>query len=169
MTNVLHGPALQFTSPKMARNLSTLGIVPRKTKVVHLYQGLLDPSNAEMLRHAVRGIFEGDGSLFYWRRRGSWRVSICGTQMLLKDIQRSVNQHAIGPSRSSAKGSLQQRPTTSELQYDGRLAIPAIYSWMYDQAHPACVLRRKAEFAERAVLDLPPIELHGNGAEESAA
>ena len=57
-------------SKKMAEDLAKYGVVPNKTKLVSgLYQGVED----HLVRHYVRGLVDGDGSI-YWSSN-MWHVS----------------------------------------------------------------------------------------------
>merc|ERR1712110_1308402 len=125
----------------MAHDLSQLGIVPRKTHIATICDGLLEFRNAPALRHAIRGMIEGDGSICYKRHRnGHWCVSLVGTHAVTYAVQSAINATVLESSMSKARGCLSQQRNSWQLCYDGRHAAALICNWMYTDADRDCVL-----------------------------
>lgn len=147
---------IAFRSREMAADLATLGIVPRKSKIAVFHDPLLQPENRGFLRHAVRGLLEGDGCLSFSK---DWRVYWCGTYAVTSAVQRGIAADQVISSLSSAKGSLRQvRPdkTTWVLGYGGRRISRALCEWLYNDVNPECVLDRKAALAKLVMEGTPP-------------
>ena len=70
----------------MAQDLQQYGIIPRKTLSTYLPTGI----PLDMMRHVIRGIFDGDGSIMARDQVSSGRflhaISFCGTHKLMQDI-----------------------------------------------------------------------------------
>ena len=144
---------LSFASTPMAEDLSLLGIIPRKSKVATLASGLLLACNGSLARHAVRGVFEGDGWLYYCKAKRTWRVGWSGTFDVLSGIREVLNAQIVG----EKSGSLVSRVgTTWCLQYGGKMDTLAICKWMYEATGPNCIMNRKANLAWRVTQGLPP-------------
>lgn len=91
----VHMSKLSFNSASMAEDLAVLGIVPRKTNITYLHESLLLAENSAVLRHAVRGVLEGDGCITYEERRNTWRVCFSGTHQLLSSLQAVLNAYLV--------------------------------------------------------------------------
>ena len=149
---------LRFSSSSMAADLAVLGVVPRKTSITYLYEGLLLPMNRTAVRHAIRGILEGEGCISYEPKRRYWRVYFSGTRELLASVQVVINEQMVLSGVSSARGSLSLKAgTTWQLGYTGGRAARAICEWIYTDVNPECVLDRKAALARLAITGTPPV------------
>lgn len=146
---------LSFASLPMAEDLALLGIIPRKTKVAKFTHDLLLPCNAPMSRHAVRGVFEGDGWVSYDKARKYWRVGWAGTFDVLSAIRLILSEHVVDHTSGSL---ILKVGSTWSLQYGGKTDTQRICNWMYGAANPHCVMNRKAALAWTAERRLPPEE-----------
>lgn len=66
-----------WTSKKMFNDLLNLGLRPRKS-----YGYRIPKVRQPLLVHFIRGIFDGDGSIYYRKDRFGVRAEICGTPEL---------------------------------------------------------------------------------------
>lgn len=81
---------LVISSMKFVNNLKSHGIVERKS-YEHFHIPLI---NKNLVRHFIRGYFDGDGSVY--KDRNSLRVSICSiTDTILLDIQKVLSLNGI--------------------------------------------------------------------------
>lgn len=115
----------------MAEELSSYGVVPRKSYITYLPKNI--PQN--MMNHLIRGIFDGDGSILAKlnsndkQNRFLHSISFCGTHQLMEDIS----------NYSFKKLSLKQKPTVydykdrnlSELKIQNINDIKLFGDWMY--------------------------------------
>ena len=76
----------------MAEDLAQYGVVPRKS-----YNTYLPQISKEMMRHLIRGIFDGDGSIMAksspnndGHNRFLHSISFCGTHQLMEDISNYI-------------------------------------------------------------------------------
>jgi hypothetical protein len=76
---------IDICSSKMCRKLSSLGCVPRKSKIITFPKFL--PS--ELVNHFIRGYFDGDGSLT--KCNTTWNIYIAGTLDFCNGISSSID------------------------------------------------------------------------------
>ena len=94
---------LIIRSKKLCNDLINKGVVPRKSLI------LKPPKNVpnHLVRHWVRGYFDGDGSVYFRKikRNGSRRkrVSISGTEEVMRFIQKKLGLGHIHDSRPRAQ------------------------------------------------------------------
>ncbi len=79
----------------MAEELAQYGVVPRKSYITYLPQ-IPD----KQMRHLIRGIFDGDGSILAkpslnndGHNRFLHSISFCGTHQLMEDISKYLYEH----------------------------------------------------------------------------
>lgn len=78
-------------SDKMAEDLATYGIVPRKSYITYL------PTNIDnkWMSHVIRGILDGDGHIAAHQNgtRFLHGISFCGSHKLMEDLSNYCSQH----------------------------------------------------------------------------
>lgn len=81
---------LTINSNQMAEDLQLYGVVPRKS--FKTYLPILN--DLSMMKHLIRGIFDGDGSIFIKqttiRNKFLHSISFCGTHHLMQDISNFI-------------------------------------------------------------------------------
>lgn len=73
-----------FNSPKICNDLIKMGCTGKKTFNLRFPKKLLNP---ELLRHFVRGYFDGDGSVHPIKKRKGVYVEYCGNKEFLTALQ----------------------------------------------------------------------------------
>lgn len=131
---------LRVHSPRLAIDLAPFGIVPRKS-----FSLPWPELPTELLRHYLRGYFDGDGS-FKNPQRGDLSFSLIGTEgFLLACRDFLIGQCALSPVQ------LRQHalcPSMFELCYGGRRQVAKLYALMYDGA--TIYLPRKRQVVDSA-------------------
>ncbi len=130
----------------MAQDLSMYGIIPRKTYTTYLPSNI--PSN--MMRHVIRGIFDGDGSIIAkinpndTHNRFLHAISFCGTHNLMEDLSSYITD----------KLNLKQKPKVydykdkflSDIKIQNKDDMYVFGEWMYNGS--TLFLTRKKEIYE---------------------
>ena len=68
------GVVAQFNSSRIVNSLTRLGVIERKSLIVKPWIGPDD-----LMPHYWRGLFDGDGTIFYSQPMKGWCVGICGS------------------------------------------------------------------------------------------
>ena len=78
-------------SDKMAKDLATYGIVPRKSYITYLPTNIDD----KWMPHVIRGILDGDGHIAAHQNgtRFLHGISFCGSHKLMEDLSNYCSQH----------------------------------------------------------------------------
>ena len=72
--------SIKITSTTMCDDLIKNGIIPRKTG-----KEIIPKLKKDLIRHFVRGFFDGDGSISYAKATESWLISFCGSSKTMID------------------------------------------------------------------------------------
>lgn len=132
---------LQIRNQTIYRSLLDLGLTPRKSKTLQLP---LVPT--DVLSDFVRGVFDGDGTVWYWkdpRWRHPWQMKASfysGSRLFLEQLRLQLRQHA-----GLSPGSLATLPTAFELRYCIADSL-RLYQWMYRGSDVPCLLRKRKRF-----------------------
>lgn len=116
---------VQCNSVKFVSDLMNLGCVPRKTSDSHL-----PPISLEMIRHFIRGYFDGDGCISPTNRVGEF--SITSEPNILLEIQQ-VFMKELGLSQTKLK-TYKHTTVACSLRYGGRANLTKLYDYMYSNA-----------------------------------
>lgn len=116
---------LVITDEYMCEQLKKIGVVQRKSLILK-FPTFLRP---DLIRHFVRGYFDGDGCLSYDTSRNKEHTGVCGTFEFissLSNILKSmfVNNHIYHPKQSGDSN-------TFVLETIGNLSSYKFLSWMY--------------------------------------
>lgn len=74
-----------ISSNKMLKDLNAHGILHRKSLVLE-YPNLSD----DMIRHYIRGYFDGDGSITYYEKANTYQFKLLGTKEMLQGILQHI-------------------------------------------------------------------------------
>jgi len=138
---------LVVSSPQLTKGLAQHGVGPRKTFVLKWPDFL----SAELLRHYLRGFFDGDGTLSAnprsrIRKRDGVRPitlgwSILGNEAFCLEAQRYlVEKTGVGKTKLNTP---KHSPSIRYLIYGGTRQVSRIFHFMYDDA--TVWLHRKGE------------------------
>ncbi|WP_243525718.1 LAGLIDADG family homing endonuclease [Bacillus pseudomycoides] len=82
--NVYDSAFVYFNSPEIVGDLINIGCTGVKTFTLEFPKGRISP---ELLRHFIRGYFDGDGSVLPIKDRYGVYVEYCGNEGFLNDLQ----------------------------------------------------------------------------------
>lgn len=126
-------------SYKLAQDLMKKGIVPNKTFEAELNYNI----PKELFRHYIRGIFDGDGTVFVTNDR--LRFGFYGTHTLVSQIQEWLIEQI-----SINKNKVFDKSTVSFVVYQRKNDVKNFYNLIYDNA--TFFLQRKKEKFENYFL-----------------
>lgn len=133
---------LEIKSKLLSDSLKNLGVVERKTFTLNKLPNI--PNN--LLRHFIRGYFDGDGSLSYYKTKRSAKAcfSILGTSSFLEDLQKVLEKECNLTSTNLMKikgKNVYRYSKTSKIQ------IMSIYDYFYKDSN-IYLQRKKIKFEE---------------------
>lgn len=121
-------------SEKLCDNLETLGCMPRKSYSLKFPNINQVPS--DLLRHFIRGVFDGDG-IAYKDKRNRIYFGFCGTLDMMQGIQSFLINHGL------PKNKIREHCSIYEMMYSASKDIKTFSSLMYDEA--TVYLKRKKQ------------------------
>ena len=125
----------EFRSEKIKSDLAKLSIAPKKTFETRLPLKFID---SKLHRHLIRGIFDGDGSIYL-----TGRFSITtGSPKFAKDLKEFFLK------KLNLLGVIRGREGSSALEFYINIGkelknTKSIYHYLYDETDKKCFLRRK--------------------------
>ena len=120
----------------MSKTLSDLGCVNNKTFKIK-FPDWLDNS---LIKHFVRGYFDGDGSISITTKTRQARIGIVGTDVFCRKIKEIINDETeIMPQIRKAKK--ESKNNTVELYFGGNYQVIEFMNWMYKDSN--IFLKRK--------------------------
>lgn len=125
---------LTITSRKMFEDLGRLGCYPRKSLTLRFPTSNQVPDN--LLRHFVRGYFDGDGCITFRVLSESKRpfLQIEGTKEFLESLRRHLRLHGISADSELYKRH-KDRPTNAyNLRIGHAKGVKSMYHFFYDDA-----------------------------------
>lgn len=128
-----------IASVRLIRSLEKYGIVERKTFHTYLPQNI--PFN--LIRHFIRGYFDGDGSIKYNKKRNTKVFEIKGTKHLLSQIQNILVTELSLPKNKIMAAS----QNSFVLTYGGNNQVTKIFNYMYTDC-VICLERKRDRFVE---------------------
>lgn len=124
-----------FRCDNMKQDLINKGCVPNKSLILKFPTYKQVPKN--LMRHFIRGYFDGDGSLHYLKGTDNYRISFtCGSAPFLEDIKKELLVTNISLGHSSDTN-------TYQLQINGRKQVERILTYLYNNSTQATRLDRK--------------------------
>lgn len=134
------GYRIQIRNRHIYSDLLSLGLIPRKSKIVRF------PRVSERhSSHFIRGLFDGDGSVMVWsgprwRHTCQIRVSFTsGSQSFLKDLKKYLLRQA-----GLSRGKISPITRGYHLRYLSMSECIALYKFMY-QGNDKLYLKRKKD------------------------
>ena len=121
------------TSKTISQRLRALGIVPSKTHSITFPQFLSQP----LIRHFVRGYFDGDGSIYSKTPRRyvtpQFTVQFTGNPKFIAGLSDAVERET-GLQKSSRY--VKPGGRTVSHRYEGRLRLMKLSDWLYSDGGP---------------------------------
>ncbi|RHP46917.1 helix-turn-helix domain-containing protein [Clostridium sp. AF32-12BH] len=125
-------------SVKMATDLQKYGVYENKTFETELCYKIPD----KLFKHYIRGIFDGDGTVFIRKRTQSLAFGFYGTHKLLEQIQEYLFAEA-----NITKNSIYDKSTVSFIINSKKQDIINFYKFIYSDA--SIYLERKKQVFEK--------------------
>lgn len=139
---------LKVNSTIMCKRLIDLGVVPRKSLVCEIPK-----IKKEFIRHFIRGVFDGDGSIgLYKRKKYNNEVpkfTICGSKKMIEDIQLVLLNHQISTGIYDFKRSNVKYLETGKVD-----SVLSLYDFLYKDSN--IYLERKKEAFEKVLKQIVP-------------
>ena len=124
-------------SLKMAQDLEKYGIVPRKT---FLIKGMPNVPK-EYMRDLIRGIFDGDGTVYTLTKEQKLRFGFYGTNCLINDIVNFLHNEINLPLNK-----ITDKETVSFITFGKTDQIKAFYNYIYYSSNVTCLSRKRKKF-----------------------
>jgi hypothetical protein len=124
-------------SLKMAQDLEKYGIVPCKT---FLIKGIPEVP-AEYMRDLIRGIFDGDGTVYILTKEQKLRFGFYGTHDLIDDIVKFLHREIDLPLNK-----ITDKETVSFITFGKIEHIKAFYDYIYYSSEVVCLSRKRDKF-----------------------
>ena len=140
---------LEINSKKIYKDLQNNGIEERKSYSENIE--FLNHIPYNLINHFVRGIFDGDGSIYCQNnnKRMSY-FSLCGTYEMLFEIQKIIEKEI----QKLSKVEINFNSGTFNLTYGSHNNLISIYNWLYKDA--TIWLERKRNKFEEIIKELTP-------------
>lgn len=127
-------------------NLYEIGIDSLKTydEEAKILENIPD----ELLRHFIRGVFDGDGSISLNENKSGGKFNICGTFGLMEKLQKYLIEN-LELSETKLVQHIKSKMNYN-LAYHGVKQIRKIYDWFYQDS--TVFLERKKEIFEKCIV-----------------
>jgi hypothetical protein len=140
---------LRFTSKKIVEDLNNQFLItPAKSKTLKFPSHL---SNHPLIHHFVRGLIDGDGTIFYkldlQRRENCASIFLCGTEGIVNSVDSIIF------SNLNIRGEVKNKNGLYYLRYNGHEKLKKIINYLYFNC--TIFLNRKMESAQK-ILNIKP-------------
>ncbi|MCU5076888.1 MULTISPECIES: hypothetical protein [Bacillus cereus group] len=126
---------LEISQNIIREALESHGVVPNKT---HLLNRIPHTIPKHLIRHFIRGYFDGDGSFSCYelqsgKREGDYKYSFgfVGTESFLLNIQKYIQENAGIPFRGKMYKRFERNNNTRQLFGTGRVQTLKFLDWLY--------------------------------------
>ncbi len=135
---------LQITSNSIFDDLKRFNIIPNKTKVFKLPEGII---NHELINHFIRGYFDGDGTigncgLMKGRKIRQKAINLLGTREFIEQFQSILIKNCL-----INKNKIVKVGNIYRIGYSGNRNIKNIYKFLYKGAN-IYLQRKKDKFTQ---------------------
>jgi len=130
---------ISIRSSKMAKDLAKYGVIPRKTFLLRM----LPEIPTQYYPDLIRGIFDGDGTVYTLKKDGKLKFGFYGTYELVFDIVKLlVCELGLPDNKITDKG------TVSFITFCRNKDIINFYNYIYYNQDVVCLTRKKEKFDE---------------------
>lgn len=137
-----------FNSKQLFDDLNQYGIIPNKTLKIDKLPSI----DKSLMKHLIRGYFDGDGSVFINSKYNTPRVSFYGTFNFIKCISEFL---LIDIELTLKTITTQKTSNVSFTTYGSKKEVCELYHYFYDDA--TIYLKRKKEVFEKSKYDYEQI------------
>lgn len=124
-------------SLKMAQDLERYDIKPRKTFLINKMPNV----PKQYMRDLVRGIFDGDGTVYILTKEQKLRFGFYGTHNLIQDIINFLHDEIGLPLNK-----ITDKETVSFIAFGRSEQIKAFYNYIYYSSEVTCLKRKRDKF-----------------------
>lgn len=125
-----------INNKKICEDLINLGCVPRKSLILTFPDTKKVPK--ELIRHFIRGYFDGDGCIHINKEKKNIRINFIGTLSFLTELQLILEEEC-----DFRRVKIQKKGKAYSLQYGYMRGIENFYNYLYKNSN--IVLNRKFE------------------------
>lgn len=130
--------SLRLKSNRLSTQLSKLGCPQKKSFILEFPTEEQVPSH--LIRHFIRGYFDGDGCISLYTLKNKYNYitccsNICSTLNICSKIQLLLNRESINSYISQSKKSKEKNTTTRTLSIGGKIQTIKFLDWLYKCAN----------------------------------
>ncbi|PIP21466.1 MAG: hypothetical protein COX39_02970 [Candidatus Nealsonbacteria bacterium CG23_combo_of_CG06-09_8_20_14_all_40_13] len=134
--------ALLITSAKLVRRIEEIGIKTNKSTKENFPEILKRDNDEQIIKSFILGVFEGDGSILWDKKKRSLLFQIVGSKGLLSNIQKFLIRY-LNLNRTKLTRNI-KKSNHFALRYRGNKQALRIFDWLYLNAQ--YYLNRKHNF-----------------------
>ncbi len=137
---------IAFYSKQICDRLTDLGCVPQKSQFLQWQIGSI-PRN--LIRHFIRGYFDGDGHFSFWKHRGKYLKShwtITSTLPFCEGMSGYI-KHRFGFNCYMSRRHKKSKSNNRTIELSGNRQITKLMNWIYEGA-TIFLQRKKSKFEE---------------------
>ena len=121
--------SLSITSQHMSKDLEKLGCVPKKSLILKFPTEEQVPK--ELLRHFIRGYFDGDGCLTTNKNTGGYSLNFTGTSEFLTGVLSVFNKEVGTNFQKLYRAPHRKDKNNFAFTFGGRPQIKNLLDWLY--------------------------------------
>lgn len=138
------GVSLSFRSKQMSEDLSNYGIVPNKTYLTKHLPKISD----ELLRHFLRGLLDGDGSIYQETKSKKYRIDFCSYHQSICEEFRELCNKFLDKKNTNI---IANYGTAYHIRFNDQKTVKQLATVLYKDSKIS--LARKYSLAERLFED----------------
>jgi len=121
--NVRFYPRIRIFSKHIVNSLAKYKVIPKKSLI-------LEPPgiNNDLIPYFWRGVFDGDGSLYYHKNQNRWYMNLVGSQKIIKSYKTFIKSFCYTKSNIKSNGNVYV------LTLGGNKLVPTIMDKLYQDA-----------------------------------
>lgn len=124
---------------QMAKDLEKYNIIPNKTFLIHKMPDV----PKQYMRDLIRGIFDGDGTVYILTKDSKLRFGFYGTHDLVADVINFLHKEIDLPLNK-----ITDKETVSFITFGLLHQIRAFYNYIYYSSEVTCLARKRNKFEE---------------------
>lgn len=138
---------LRIYSKKISRDLIKLGCVKNKSLILKFPNFSIVPEN--LIKHFIRGYFDGDGSVSHHSKNilNNIKINFSGCVSFIYPLKKYLNEINILPDNKINFGKDKERKIFCTMEWNGKNNLISLYNYLYKDAN-YFGSRKKAKFDE---------------------
>ncbi len=119
---------LNLCSTKLCIDAAKCGCIPNKTFITRIPSLEILPHY--LIRHFLRGVFDGDGTVSYYKKKNKYGIGYVGPADFMEDIKKFLVDN-LGITGSICRPSKNTTNSIRQLNFGGNLQVKAFLDWLY--------------------------------------